>query len=233
MKHSQSQPTNNTALNRPRGQSESAALSSTRARLLGMEQQQYGPQSGQPTQNMAPDRPRGSSDSPTMSSTRARLLGMEQHQELQDVRQRQVAEWPVRKLDKGTEVYHNTSHLNALNIIQEHIKPVGNAFGGGQLGAGFYTYTERESAELFGHNTTLKFRTTADLQGQEVPKASTWENLEPYAQYVKRNDFLWTDEDPNQYKFHGGANLELVSVYDSGSGEEYSPARYLEMLGID
>ncbi|WP_445946281.1 hypothetical protein [Shewanella sp.] len=147
--------------------------------------------------------------------------------------QRQVAGWPIRNLAADTEVYHNASAQNALNIIQNHIQPVANAFGGGQLGAGFYTYTVRASAELFGGNTTLKFRTTADSIGQEVPNAATWDNFGPYAQdALAGNNFLWTDEDPNQYKFHGGANLELISVFDVGTGTEYTPQEYLEMLGL-
>lgn len=145
--------------------------------------------------------------------------------------QRQVEDWPIRKLAADTHVYHNTSAANAYNIIENHIKPVANAFGGGQLGGGFYTYTVQASAELFGGNTTLKFKTTAQATGQDVPNDATWDKFPPYAEKaVAGNDFLWTDEDPNQYKFHGGGKLELVAIIDKNAEKEYTVEAYKKML---
>ena len=145
--------------------------------------------------------------------------------------QRQVAGWQIMNLAQGTELYHNTDVMNAINIINSHIQPVTNAFGGGQLGAGFYTYTQRAQADLFNGNTTLRFRTRANSIGQAVPNAAIWDNLQPYAQEaLAGNDFLWTDEDPNQYKFQNGANLELVGVIDVHTGNEYTRQEYLAMI---
>lgn len=145
--------------------------------------------------------------------------------------QRQVDDWPTRKLPADTHVYHNTSAANAYSIIENHIQPVANAFGGGQLGGGFYTYTVQASAELFGGTTTLKFKTSAEATGQEVPRDATWDKFLPYAdKAVAGNDFLWTDEDPNQYKFHGGAKLELVGVIDKNAGKEYTVDAYKRLI---
>lgn len=147
--------------------------------------------------------------------------------------QRQVQGWQQKTLGAGQAIYHNTSVVSAQSIIENHIQQVANAFGGGQLGSGFYTYTARDSAELFGGTVTLEFSLTSDATGQEVPNNATWDAFSAHAaDALSGNDFLWTDEDVNQYKFHSGDKLTLVAVHDLSANETFSVQEYRDILGI-
>lgn len=124
--------------------------------------------------------------------------------------QRVVPTWHNLQLAANTDVYHGTTEDNANNIIQNGILPVQNGFGGGQLGPGFYTYTNPQQAAIF-NNHVLHFTTNGILHGQDVPHGEDWDNLPDNA--IAGNDFLHTEEDPNQYKFHNGAvNLTYVDM---------------------
>jgi hypothetical protein len=147
--------------------------------------------------------------------------------------QRQVQGWNKKELGSGQQIYHNTDLSSVQSIIENHIQQVTNAFGGGQLGSGFYTYTEKDSADLFGGAVTLEFSLTSDATGQEVPNDATWDAFSTHAaDALVGNDFLWTDEDVNQYKFHSGDKLKLEAVHDLNAKQTFSVDEYKDILGI-
>ena len=127
--------------------------------------------------------------------------------------QRQVAAWAASNVAQGTVVYHCTTYAHALNIINNHIQDVQNAWGGGALGSGFYTHRTIQGSINYvpelNRRVVLRFTVANDSNGQAVTPADFAARTGVQAGENPRagNDFLSNAEDANEIKWHGGANL--------------------------
>ena len=138
--------------------------------------------------------------------------------------QRQVADWNAAVCANGTTVYHNTSQDSAVSLVTDGVRQVENAWGGGILGAGFYTHKTRMGADVYGNRFTLQYRITAALTGQVVPRALIAHGIPGGTDYVTGNDFLTNEDDANEVKLHSGNHLAFVAVRDNRTGVSYNNA---------
>ena len=76
----------------------------------------------------------------------------------------------MRIIDPGLNIYHGTKFEHIMSIINDGIRNVGNAWGEGELGAGFYTATTVKggAAYLEGAGAVLELVTTAEMKGIDV-----------------------------------------------------------------
>ena len=144
--------------------------------------------------------------------------------------QRRIAAWSAAVCRSGTVVYHNTGQDSAISLVTDGVQQVQNAWGGGILGAGFYTHTTPGGADVYGNaRFTLSFRVNANLQGQVVPRGVIGRGIDAQdygnENYLTGNDFLTNEDDRNEYKFHSGNNLVFVSVRDNQTGITYNDAQ--------
>lgn len=146
------------------------------------------------------------------------------------VTQRRVGAWANAVCAGGTIVYHNTGQDATVSLVTDGVRQVANAWGGGILGAGFYTHTTPGGAEVYGaQRYTLRFRVTGDVNGQVVPRGVIGHGIDTYAyaqgeDYVTGNTFLTNEDDRNEYKFHDGGSLAFVGVLDNTTGIDYVDA---------
>ena len=145
-----------------------------------------------------------------------------------NVMQRRIAAWNIVQCNSGTIVYHNTGQDGAVSLCTDGVRQVQNAWGGGILGAGFYTHTTRLGAEVYGNKRfTIEYRVTNDLTGQVVPRGVIGRGIDNQrypdgSNYVEGNDFLTNEDDRNEYKFHNGNNLQIVRIYDIVANRSYN-----------
>jgi len=143
--------------------------------------------------------------------------------------QRRIAAWDNAVCASGTVVYHNTAQDAAISLATDGVRQVQNAWGGGILGAGFYTHTTRAGAEVYGNaRFTLAFTVGANLQGQVVPRGVIGRGIDAQnygnENYLEGNAFLTNEDDRNEYKFHSGDNLVFTNVRDNNTGIIYNDA---------
>lgn len=129
--------------------------------------------------------------------------------------QRQIAAWEQVEVGSGTLVYHCTDYASAKSIVDNHIQDVQNGWGGGALGAGFYTHKTVEGGINYvaegRRKVVLKFEVSRNATGQAVKpsdyasKNGVQDNEDP----VEGNDFLSNAEDANEIKWHGGGALSF------------------------
>ena len=133
-----------------------------------------------------------------------------------------VSGWEDHTLDSGTTVYHATSSQHAYNIATNGIRPVQNNWGGGELGHGFYTHTNQDSAQNYfqgdpNDRVTLEYKTNHELNGKQKPENGTWLGDQEPSSYQPHTPFINKTEDPGEIKFHDGANqLQLQAVHWNG-----------------
>jgi hypothetical protein len=142
------------------------------------------------------------------------------------------AQWARWQVGAGTVVYHVTTVAHAMNIARGGVQQVANAFGGGRLGAGFYTHTNADSAALYTNTpeVTLEFHLDQVLQGAIAPQNVYVSELVG-ADYVTGNDFITAEEDTEELKFHSGNGLVLVNVIQGG--QSFPVETWLGFLGDD
>ncbi|TAF03407.1 MAG: DUF4157 domain-containing protein, partial [Nostocales cyanobacterium] len=124
--------------------------------------------------------------------------------------QRKVAAWANVQVASGTEVYHCTNYASAKNIIENGIQDVANGWGGGSLGAGFYTHTTINGAVNYAQKkVVLKFTVSRNAVGQSVTPSdyASKNKVQANEDPVALNDFLSNAEDANEIKWHGGDAL--------------------------
>ena len=143
--------------------------------------------------------------------------------------QRRIAAWENAVCASGTVVYHNTGQDAAISLVTDGVRQVQNAWGGGILGAGFYTHTTRAGAEVYGNaRFTIAFTVGANLQGQVVPRGVIGRGIDAQnygnENYLEGNAFLTNEDDRNEYKFHSGDNLVFTNVRDNDTGTTYNDA---------
>ena len=143
--------------------------------------------------------------------------------------QRRIAAWGNAVCASGTVVYHNTGQDAAVSLVTDGVRQVQNAWGGGILGAGFYTHTTRAGAEVYGNaRFTIAFTVGANLQGQVVPRGVIGRGIDAQnygnENYLDGNAFLTNEDDRNEYKFHSGDNLVFTNVRDNNTGITYNDA---------
>ncbi len=156
-----------------------------------------------------------------------------------------VQEWPTSSLDEGTTVYHATQWNHADSIFNNGIRPApdprvdppagqGNAWGGGELGGGFYTHTNRPSAENYvqGHPpvVTMEYQTVRPLDGRSRPDDINWIGDIKDQDYRQGGSFVDNPTNPGEIKFHNGQDdLSLSGVWMDGKRygtyQEYLDAR--------
>jgi hypothetical protein len=112
-------------------------------------------------------------------------------------------------------VYHATSAQNVLGIIDGGLQPVENAWGGGQLGPGFYTATTAAGAEAYmpPGGATLVFTTNAPTHGPTVWDFFNPPGAPPEGHALYNEDFFTVVGDTNpisQIKWNHGAYSKLT-----------------------
>lgn len=146
-----------------------------------------------------------------------------------------VDQWPSTSLPEGTKVYHSTQFNHAQSIHDNGIRPAPdptqpvppgqeNRWGGGELGGGFYTHRDRESAENYvewGENdirVTMEYETVRPLDGRVRPEEIRWLGDVHDMDYRQAGPFISKPTDPNEIKFHNGADdLRLSGVWMNGT----------------
>ena len=138
-------------------------------------------------------------------------------------------QWQKTKLPEGTNVYHVTSHENVEKILgpgkgirpaDDPGRPPGggdgvNAWGGGELGNGFYTHKNPDSAGNYytGDDmpATMEFKVKQDLDGKMSPEQGWIGDMRD--DYRQGADYIQKHADPDEIKFHNGAEqLELSKI---------------------
>jgi hypothetical protein len=150
---------------------------------------------------------------------------------------------PVSELQAGTEVYHATSFEAFRNIFQHGLRPnVENAYGGGQLGPGFYTTPTSGGASNYmpaGGGQILVFTVNQNSSGPVV-----WDMFEgpgrigrpPLGHAIYDSDFLTLEGDNpvSQYKWNHGAygKLTLTHVIDA-TGTRYEAEDWYAIVAVE
>lgn len=132
--------------------------------------------------------------------------------------------WESATCKSGLILFHNTKKkAHAISIATDGIKKVKNLWGGGALGQGFYTHQSAKGAKLYGQGRfTLKFQVTSSLKGKVVPRYVSGHGIDKHGgNYAKGNDFLTSEDDRKEFKFHSGKGLKIVSIYDYKTKIEY------------
>jgi RHS repeat-associated protein len=146
------------------------------------------------------------------------------------------SQWDPSHVPAGTKVYHSTDPANLPSLHGEDggIRPAAdptaapstgagaNQWGGGELGNGFYTHKNPESAQNYtlhiDHPAVIEYTVKHDMDGKQSPGG--WIGNMRGDDYRGGADFINGHHDPEEIKFHnGGDQLELnkISVY----GEEF------------
>lgn len=134
-----------------------------------------------------------------------------------------VVGWTAAACASGTTLYHNTGQDGAISLMTDGVRQVQNAWGGGALGAGFYTHKTRGGAEVYGQaRFTIRYRVTGNLNGQVVPRRLVGLGIPADTDYLTGNDFLTNPDDADEIKLHSGAHIVAVEVYDNQSGTTYN-----------
>ncbi|GAA3530265.1 hypothetical protein GCM10022222_11490 [Amycolatopsis ultiminotia] len=136
------------------------------------------------------------------------------------------SEWTPTEISAGTKVYHCTAPENVGKILGpgSSIRPAGdpavrptgdgaNRWGGGELGFGFYTHTEPDSASSYTENGNpiIEFTVKRDLRGALSPHSGWIGDLRE--DYRQCNDFIRKHDDLGEIKFHHGAEqLEFGKI---------------------
>lgn len=153
---------------------------------------------------------------PLARSHREKNSSQKESRELGIVMQRQVAAWARTQVEANTEVYHCTGYNSGKDIISQGIRDVRNEWGGGALGAGFYTHKEQDGAINYvaesKQKMLLKFRVNSQANGQAVKPNdyANKKNVQEGENPVTGNDYLQNAEDYKEIKWHGGGKLALV-----------------------
>jgi hypothetical protein len=144
-------------------------------------------------------------------------------------------------LPGGTPVFHGTSSSNAFNIVTEGIKGVENGFGGGELGPGFYTTSDKDMASVYasGHSgpVIIEYHTQGDANGHTLDEGGTWKNYQPPPSGI---EFEKAPGDDNQYKWnYDNANKNLGKPafvwveQPDGSWQKMTPHDWLDSMYFD
>lgn len=142
------------------------------------------------------------------------------------------------KLPQGTTLYHGTSFVHAVSIINEGLQLVDSAWGQAELGPGFYTSTTLAGAASYlkGAGAILEFVTISEMDGAVTlpPPKFDWRaanRLTELNGLCIQYKFLVssTDIPPSQYKFNqsGMKQLQLVAVHVGQT--RYTPREYINM----
>ncbi|HEY0707122.1 MAG TPA: polymorphic toxin-type HINT domain-containing protein [Polyangia bacterium] len=132
---------------------------------------------------------------------------------------------PITQLAPGTFLYHATKWESLNNIVAGGLRPVPNAWGGGQLGPGFYTATTAAGAHsyLTEAGGILVYQTIGPTQG---PRVDLWQNPLPpgHPAFDQFPFFAGTENPITQYKWNHSAynRIELVGV-KFGPNEDMIP----------
>jgi hypothetical protein len=143
-----------------------------------------------------------------------------------------------QNLPPGTTLYHGTNDGAAYSIITGGIQDVPNAWGGGELGSGFYTTTQQGAAGDYANGgPILVFQTGQTANGQSTN--NTWDNYKPPSGNPDFETLGSEGDDPAQYKFGPGKGAPIlgrpkyVLVPDGHGGyKQMTPKEYLESIGM-
>ena len=149
--------------------------------------------------------------------------------------------YPTTNLPPNSDVYHATEFQHGANIVWNGLQPQPNAWGGGQLGSGFYTATTSDGADSYqtGDHVTLHFQTNAPTSGPVIPDLFDIPGRprpmtdDQYNQLANGNDYFTLQGDDNpisQYKFNGNGtgklNLQSVTITYGGKTITMTPDQY-------